>query len=130
MTQGARRTVKPKPAPIEPEAIVERSDELSLSAWLVKRGLAGERRMEVDGKWFRFRKTATSAKITEFNEARSKGDLYGVMATLLVDPTEIDELKAAFEAQPQPILAADESAFLSDIVNFLLAGDMGESSAS
>ena len=130
-TQGARRTSKPKPtAPVAPEVAVERSDDLSLSAWLAKRGLTGERRMEVAGKWFRFRKTATSAKIVEFNEARAKGDLYGVMASLLVDPMEVEELKAAFDAQPQPILAADEMAYLTNIVNFLVAGDVGESSAS
>lgn len=129
-TQGARSTRKPKPPASVELAPVTQSDDLSLTDWLAKRGLSGERRMEVAGKWFRFRKTATSAKITEFSEARGKGDLYGVMASLLVDPDEIEELKAAFDEQPQPILADDETAFLTNIINFLLAGDVGESSAS
>lgn len=121
MTQGARNTRKPK---------TEQSDELSLSDWLSKRGLTGEKRLEVGGKWFRFVKAATAAQLAAYAEARSKGDLYGLLAALLVDPSEKDELQAAFEAQPQPVNPAAEQEYLIAIVNFLVAGDAGESSAS
>jgi hypothetical protein len=116
--QGARNTRKPKAEP---------SNELSLSDWLNKRGLIGEKKMEVGGKWFRFVKAATAAQLAAYAEARSQGDLYGLLAALLVDPGEKDELREAFEAQPQPIDPAAEQEYLIAIVNFLIAGDAGES---
>lgn len=122
MTQGARSTRKPK----QDDAV----DELSLSDWLNKRGLTGEKRMEVGGKWFRFVKSATSAQLAAFAEAREQGDLVGIMASLLVDPSERDELQAALDSQPQPIDARQEQDYLTAIVNFLVAGDAGECSAS
>jgi hypothetical protein len=118
MTQGARSAKKTS------------ENELSLSAWLDKRGLTGEKRLEVGGKWFRFVKAATAEQLAAFAEAREKGDLYGLMSALLVDPTEKDELQQAFEVQPQPIDAKAEQEYLMAIVNFLVAGDAGESSAS
>lgn len=121
MTQGARNTRKPK---------AEQSDELSLSDWLSKRGLTGEKRLEVGGKWFRFVKAATAEQLAAFAEARDQGDLVAMMASLLVDPTEHEELKTAFARQQQPIDAKQEQAYLTAIVNFLIAGDAGESSAS
>lgn len=121
MTQGAR-SAKPKTPP--------KTNDLSLSDWLATRGLTGEKRMEVGGKWFRFVKAATSPQLAAFAEAREKGDLWGCMASLLVDPGEKDELRTAFDSQPQPIDAKQEQEYLSAIVNFLVAGDAGESSAS
>lgn len=106
------------------------SDDLSLSDWMAKRGLVGEKRMEVGGSWFRFTKGATSVQLATFAEARGKGDLFAAMAALLVDPGEEEELKAAFERQQQPIDAGQEVEYLNAIINFLVAGDAGESSAS
>lgn len=124
MTQGARTTRKPKPGP------ETSNDDFSLGEWMAKRGLVGEKRMEVGGEWFRFTKAATTPQLKAFAEARSKGDLFGVMAALLVDPGEKEQLEAAFQRQPQPIDAKQEQEYLMAIVNFLVAGDAGESSAS
>jgi hypothetical protein len=121
MTQGAptsKRTTK------QPDT------ELDLDAWLAKRGLAGEKTMKVGGKTFRFVKTAPAEQITAFATARDKGDLFGAMAALLVDPGEKTELEQAFAIQKQPLEAKAEQEFLIAILNFLVAGDAGESSAS
>jgi hypothetical protein len=121
MTQGARNTRKPKDEP---------SNELSLSEWLNKRGLTGEKRLEVSGEWFRFVKAATADQLAAFAEAREQGDLVAMMAALLVDSGQHEELKDAFARQQQPIDAKQEQEYLTAIVNFLVAGDAGESSAS
>lgn len=123
MTQGARNTRKPKAEAID-------ATELSLSQWLAQRGLAGERRMEVGGKWFRFVRAATPAQLAAYHEAYDKGALVDAMAAFLVDPAERDELDKALESQPQPIDAKQSGEFLKAIVDFLVAGDVGESSAS
>lgn len=124
MTQGARSTRKtPKPQPGQ-------TQEFSFNAWLEARGLIGEKRLEVGGEWFRLVKAATSPQLAALNEARGKGDLLAVMASLLVDPGEADELGKAFERQPQPIRADHEQELINDLINFLVAGDAGESSAS
>jgi hypothetical protein len=121
MTQGARNTRKPKPVP---------TNDFSLSEWMATRGLVGDKRMEVGGEWFRFTKAATAPQLAAFADARNKGDLFGVMAALLVDPSEKEQLETAFQRQPQPIDAKQEQEYLMAIINFLVAGDAGESSAS
>lgn len=123
-TQGARKTAS-KPKPETGEA----SNELSLNQWLAKRGLT-EKRMQVGEKWFRFVGAATPAQLAEYHEAHKKGELVGIMAAFLVDPSERDELAAALESQGQPIEAKQSGEFLAAILNFLVAGDVGESSAS
>lgn len=122
-TQGARNTRKSKATP-------ETAHELSLNDWLAKRGLAGEKRMQVGEKWFRFVASATPAQINAYHEAHKEGDLVGIMAAFLVDPAEHDELAEALEAQGQPIEAKQSAEFLAAILNFLVTGDAGESSAS
>lgn len=119
MTQGTQRnTRKAKPEP---------SNDFSLNEWMAKRGLIGEKRMEVGGSWFRFTKGATSTQLAAFAEARGKGDLLAAMATLLVDSGEEAELRAAFDRQTQPIDAEQEGEYLNAIINFLVGGDAGES---
>lgn len=125
MTQGARTTKDPKPEPVADQDI-----ELDLDAWLAKRGLAGEKRMKVGGKWFRFVRSATSDQIVKHSAAREAGDLQGMLGALLVDPSEIEDLTAAFAQQKQPLEAQREQEWLRDIINFLITGDLGESSAS
>ncbi len=122
MTQGAR-TKKLEEGP-NPDL------ELDLDAWLAKRGLIGEKRMKVGGKWFRFVGSGTSEQIAKYNSARQGLDLRGMLAALLVDPTEADELAAAFALQRQPLESEAEQQWLKSIINFLIAGDLGESSAS
>lgn len=119
-TQGARKTAKK----------IETSDELSLNDWLTKRGLAGEKRMEVGGKWFRFTKTATPGQLAAYHEGSKSGELLDMMAAFLVDPSEREELSTALEIQRQPIEAKQSGEFAAAILNFLVAGDVGESSAS
>lgn len=125
MTQGARNTRKPK---VDQNA--EPVTEWSMQAWLEKRGLVGEKRMEFGGKWFRFVRSAPPAQLAAYQEAYSKGDLVGALTAFLVDPSERDELDKALEMQAQPIDAQQTAELLRDIINFLVAGDAGESSAS
>jgi hypothetical protein len=124
MTQGGQRVTRKKEAPENP------ATELDLDGWLAQRGLVGDRRMKVGGKWFRFVQAATSEQLAAFGAARERGDLLGVMQALLVDPSELDELREALKTQRQPIHAEQEQQYLVAIVNFLVAGDAGESSAS
>lgn len=123
-TQGNTRKAKAQPGNSAP------SDDFSLGQWMARRGLVGERRMEVAGSWFRFTKGATADQLAAFGEAREKEDLFAMMASLLVDPSEKEELKAAFARQEQPIEARQEGEYLKAIIDFLIAGDSGESSAS
>jgi hypothetical protein len=125
MTQGARSTKNTK----TPDAVGQ-DLELDLDAWLAKRGLAGEKRMKVGGKWFRFVGATTSDQIVKYTAAQKAGNLQEMLAALLVDPTEIDELTEAFAVQKQPMSAKLEQEWLTDIINFLIAGEVGESSAS
>lgn len=125
MPQGAPASKRTNRTDAEPPDL-----DLDLDAWLAKRGLDREKRMKVGGKWFRFLRAATAAQITAFGTAREKGDLFDAMAVLLVDPGELDELKAAFDVQRQPIDSEGEKEYLVAIINFLVAGDVGESSAS
>lgn len=125
MTQGARNTRKPKVA-----QNAEPATEWSMQAWLEKRGLVGEKRMEFGGKWFRFVRSAPPAQLAAYQEAYGKGDLVGALTAFLVDPSERDELDKALETQAQPIDAQQTAELLRDIINFLVAGDAGESSAS
>lgn len=104
--------------------------EFSASAFLAQRGLAGSRRMEFGGEWFEFLAAAPSVKIGAFAEARNQGDLLGAMRALLVDEADADRLAEAFQRQPQPIEKEALNAYVVAIVNFLVAGDAGESSAS
>ncbi|HYD01494.1 MAG TPA: hypothetical protein VEB22_09735 [Phycisphaerales bacterium] len=121
MSQGARSTRKTKP---------ESTSEWSMQDWLQKRGLLGEKKMEFGGKWFRFVRSAPPAQLAAYSEAYNKGDLVGALSAFLVDPTERDELAEALETQPQPLDAKQTTELLLDIINFLVAGDAGESSAS
>lgn len=120
-TQGARKTPSKKTEP---------ASEWSMQAWLEKRGLLGEKRMEFGGKWFRFMRAAPPAKLAAYEESYSKGDLVGALSAFLVDPSERDELAEALEVQAQPIDMKQTTELLRDIINFLVAGDAGESSAS
>lgn len=118
--QGARKT----------KAKTEAATEWSMQAWLEARGLLGEKKMEFGGKWFRFVRSAPPAQLAAYQEAYSKGDLVGALSAFLVDPSESEELAQALEVQAQPIDAKQTSELLLDIINFLVAGDAGESSAS
>lgn len=131
MTQGTR-SKKASTTSTPVEAPVEASNELDLDAWLEQRGLLGDRRMKVGGKWFRFVRSATPDQLTVFSAARNQDDLVSAMITLLVDPGEADELREACKLQRQPIDADREQEYLVRILNFLIAGagDAGESSAS
>lgn len=120
--QGTRRSNATKPKTT--------ASSFSLDDWMRERGLGGERNMEVGGEWFSFITTATPDQLAKFNAARDKGDLYEMVGSLLADPADIDKLKEAFERQKQPIDAQLEQKYLTAIVNFLIAGDVGESSAS
>lgn len=120
--QGARKTSR-KPAQ-------NTSAEFSLNDWLAKRGLAGTRRMEIGGRWFEFVTTATPAQLAVFNEAYGKGDLEEMLSVLLVNPDDRDAIPEALEAQKQPLGAKKTNELLTTIVNFLVDGDVGESSAS
>lgn len=120
-TQGARKTPNKKSEP---------ATEWSIQQWLEKRGLTGEKRMEFGGKWFRFVRSAPPAKLAAYQEAYNKGDLTGALAAFLVDPAERDELDKALDTQAQPLDQATTAELLLDIINFLVAGDAGESSAS
>lgn len=122
--QGTRSAKTPRNAPVNGDI------ELDLDAWLAKRGLAGEKKMKVGGKWFRFIGSATAEQLAKFNAAREALNLQNMLSALLVDPAEIDELTAAFLVQRQPLEADLEQEWLKDIINFLIAGDVGESSAS
>lgn len=119
MTQGAPTDESTTPAV-----------EFSVSAYLAKRGLAGTRRMEFGGEWFDFLPAATSAQVAAFSEARQKGDLLTAMTALLASVDDADRLAEAFTRQPQPIEREALNAYVVAIVNFLVAGDAGESSAS
>lgn len=123
--QGARNTRKPKPV-----QAAESATEWSMQAWMEKRGLVGERKMEFGGKWFRFVRSAPPAKLAAYQEAFNNGDLVGALTAFLVDPSERDELDKALETQSQPIDTTQTAELLKDIINFLVAGDAGESSAS
>jgi hypothetical protein len=105
--------------------------EFSASAYLAKRGLGGHRRMEFGGEWFEFLSAAPSAKVAAFSAARQQADLLGAMTALLASPDEDNErLTEAFARQPQPIDKKGVEDYVVAIVNFLVAGDAGESSAS
>lgn len=124
MTQGARNTRKVKQEPAEP------ATEFSMNDWLARRGLIGERKMEIGGQWFRFVRSAPSQQLAAYQEAYGKGDLVGALSAFLVDPGEREELDRALDKQAQPIDANQTAELLKDIINFLVAGDAGESSAS
>jgi hypothetical protein len=138
MTQGApktpRTTAAKKPNPLVKPAGSNADEELDMDMWLSNRGLVGKRRMRFGGEWFQFNKTATSANLTAHSEARKEGDLNRALAALLVDPDQADAFSAAFDRQLQPILEADQAAFIIGMLNFVLTGDTeatsGESSAS
>ena len=119
MTQGAPT-----------EESTENALEFSMSGWLAKRGLFGKRRMEVGGEWFEFVAAATPEQLAAFGEARNKGDVIGTMSALLADPDDAEKLREAFAKQLTPVDARQEQALLVSIINFLVAGDVGESSAS
>jgi hypothetical protein len=143
MTQGApRNTRKPAAAKAKPNPLVQPNgdEELDLDDWLATRGLAGKRRMKIGGRRFEFHRSATPAELTSHNTARSNGDIVGAIAALLADPGELDEFKAAFERQRQPLTPDAVTDFTVSMLNFVVYGDIdptgsaqekaGESSAS
>jgi hypothetical protein len=104
--------------------------EFSATAFLAKRGLVGTRRMEFGDEWFDFVPAAPSSQVASFAEARQEGDLLRAMTALLASPDDAPRLAEAFARQPQPIDAKTLNEYVVAIVNFLVAGDAGESSAS
>lgn len=116
MTQGAQ------PAnPVE---------EFDADQWLAHRGLTGERRLTIGGASFDFKKLATAEELAAFQTARTAGEIVKAIGILLVDPDDRDRLNEAFARQKSPVAGNDELAFYIAILNFIIAGDLGESSAS
>ncbi|HEY3557402.1 MAG TPA: hypothetical protein VGL05_08060 [Kribbella sp.] len=144
MTQGAPRKTTRRTAATAPKTnpLVKPNgdEELDLDGWLAQRGLAGKRRMRVGGEAFEFQRSATPAELTAHNEARSKGDVIGALAALLVDPDQAEAFRAAFDRQRQPMTPDMISDFTASMLNFVVYGDTdptgsaqekaGESSAS
>ncbi|MFD8496342.1 hypothetical protein [Amycolatopsis sp. NPDC059657] len=130
MTQGAPKRAPRTTKAAQPQQLVvpDRGDELlDLDEELSKLGLLGERRVKIGGQAFRFVKSATMQQLTDYN---AEDKVVDAIAVLLFDPSEKDELVAAFERQRQPILAEQQKVWTERLMKFILGQDAGESSAS
>lgn len=127
MTQGAPR----KTRTTSTAAAKTSADDLDLDAWMAKRGLVGDRRVKVGGKWFRFSKSGSGATLAEYAATQANGTVLELLILLLVDPSEKDELAQAFQEQQQPFTQDESSAMFNAVIEHIVASsNVGESSAS
>jgi hypothetical protein len=126
-THGSPRK-NPRPATPKVPQVDQSNMDLDLDDWLTKRML-NERRIKIGGEWFRFSGSGTADQLAEFNKALAdNAQTVEILAILLVDPSEVAELAAAFARQRQPMGKDRSEEMTIDIVNHLLKGvDLGES---